>query len=143
MSPVTDTNLEALVDCIEDAMTITKDEKLAYLKRMRTEGITPSLLQELQSVFDREVAAAREELGECKAFMERLLKEETNAASDEMPVVQQLSEEFSRTCQQCEDEATNAARHAEIECEHIVSGAQKQADQSEADAIREQLKKKN
>jgi len=138
----TDTSFtEELLEMLSLSETISDEQKKSYVNRIMKGEFTEEMQQELATIFENEmrrldgkIAQMGEEVTITKAKYEK----EWLKIEPEMKKIVQAQEEES--AQAVADFSANCNK-AEREAESSVEGAVNESEQTEADAIRENLKK--
>jgi len=139
----TELNLaEELIEMILRSKTISPEEQKSYIERIMKGEFTPEMQEELATIFENEVRRLDGHIHNLSEAITNTEAQYTEEWHKIAPDAERIAAEHEQEVGAAVADFHRECDHAEKEAEHEVEGAVRQDEQSQADAIRQSLKKK-
>ena len=140
--PISTTSQEKLIALVANASSISDEEKEEFIAAIEGGDLSLGMIERLAKAFYRESQKINNEISNIDiliAHQEQSLAEESARIE---PETQALVHEHETALQEIQSAYDHECNAIEKETEHEVEGAVRQDEQSQANAIRQSLKKK-
>lgn len=132
---------EEIIALILGAETITDDVKAGYVDRIMKGEFTPEMQKELAKIFYAEMRLRERKIAEVDSAIADFDAEMEQEWKEVEPEMQALTKDYDEECATIVSDYDMACDKIDQKAERGMEGAIREGEQTEADAIRQSLKK--